>query len=103
MAVYVPAAKIAVEIVDDPTSLPADLDAFPGFTVVPITTADLRNPTALDRTVKRIARAAQPSRQAAGENASAAAPSKQERKQLHRLISKGLELSCGTASADATA
>lgn len=99
MAVYVPAAKIAVEIADDPTSLPADLDAFPGFTVVPITTADLRNPIALNRTVKRIARAAQPSRHATGGTAGAAAPSKQERKRLQRLISRGLELSCGTASA----
>ena len=58
MAVYLPSAKIAVEIVDDPTSLPADLSAFPDFTIVPITRADLRSPAARDRTVKRIARMA---------------------------------------------
>ena len=52
MAVYLPSAKIAVEIVDDPTSLPADLSAFPDFTIVPITRADLRSPAARDRTVK---------------------------------------------------
>lgn len=94
MAVYLPPAKIAVEIVDDPTSLPVDLDAFPGFTVVPVSGADLRNPMARDRMVKRIARAARAARETREhEDGGAGAPTKLERKQLIDLINIGLDLS----------
>lgn len=86
MAVYLPSAKIAVEIVDDPASLPADLDAFPDFTIVPITRADLRNPVAFDRVVRRIARIAD--RTAPAEHSQDA----RYRKRLRTLITTGLEL-----------
>lgn len=99
MAVYLPPAKIAVEIVDDPTSLPVDLDAFPGFTVVPVCSADLRNPVARDRMVKRIARAARTARETREhEDGDAGAPTKLERKRLLGLIDIGLDLSCGVPS-----
>lgn len=110
MAVYLPSAKIAVEIVDDPTSLPADLSAFPDFTIVPITSADLRSPAARDRTVKRIARMAanKPGTHATSDThdqpagTSTSMPrtaSKRERKQLLDLINTGLDLTQGSATA----
>ena len=110
MAVYLPSAKIAVEIVDDPTSLPADLNAFPDFTIVPITRADLRSPAARDRTVKRIARMAanKPNARATSDThdqpagTSTSTPrtaSKRERKQLLDLINTGLDLTQGSATA----
>lgn len=93
MAIYVPSAKVVVEIVDDPTSLPADLDAFPGFTVVPITRADLRSPVAINRAARRIERAAHSSSKSArGASGRTDGPSQQERKRLFNLICTGLEL-----------
>lgn len=87
MAVYLPSAKIAVEIVDDPASLPADLDAFPDFTIVPITRADLRDPMAFNRAVRRIARIAD--RTAPAEQSQ----DPRHRKRLRALIATGLGLS----------
>lgn len=105
MAVYLPSAKIAVEIVDDPTSLPADLSAFPDFTIVSITSADLRSPAARDRTVKRIARMAanKPGTHAASDThdqptSMPRTASKRERKQLLDLINTGLDLTQGSAT-----
>lgn len=93
MAVYLPSARIAVDVVDDPTSLPVDLDAFPDYTVVSVTRADLNNPAARSRMVKRIARAAGAARGKDG----AGAASGSDRKRLLELIDTGLELSHGRA------
>ncbi len=58
MAVYLPQERVAIEIIDDPMSLPADLDAFPGYSVIPVTSADVRDNQALDRLAQRVAQAA---------------------------------------------
>lgn len=58
MAVYLPDAKVAIEIVDDPLSLPADLDAFPGYTVVTMTCAEVCDPIAFRRVAERVGAAA---------------------------------------------
>ena len=113
MAVYLPSAKIAVEIVDDPTSLPADLSAFPDFTIVSITRADLRSPAARDRTVKRIARMAanKPGAHAASDTHDQPAGTSTSMprtyidkiafagRQLLDLINTGLDLTQGSATA----
>ena len=58
MAVYLPDAKVAIEIVDDPLSLPADLDAFPGYTIVTVTSAEVCDPVAFHRVAERVGAAA---------------------------------------------
>lgn len=41
MALYLPQQHLALDIVDDPDSAPVDRDAFPGFTVVPVTCEEI--------------------------------------------------------------
>ncbi len=52
MALYLPAQHLALDIVDDPRSLPAERDAFDGVTVVPITRSQLAGPGAAGRIIR---------------------------------------------------
>lgn len=86
MALYLPTAKLAVEIIDDPNCLPADLDAYPDYMVVPLTRSELTNPAARERAIERIACMAGASK-TDGEMVD-----EDEHKRLLRLISSGLDL-----------
>lgn len=52
MAYYLARQRIAIDIVDDPSSMPVDADAFPGFKVVPVTVAQLGDECFMDRLLK---------------------------------------------------
>lgn len=58
MAVYLPHLNVAVEIEDDPLSLPVDRDAYPDVIVIKTTCGELSNARAFERLAQRIARAA---------------------------------------------
>ncbi|MDY4040816.1 MAG: hypothetical protein SOY67_01735 [Collinsella sp.] len=44
MALYFPAARLAIQIIDDPESAPVERDAFPNLTVIGLTRDDLADP-----------------------------------------------------------
>lgn len=44
MALYFPAARLAIQIIDDPESAPVEQDAFPDLTVIGLTCDDLADP-----------------------------------------------------------
>lgn len=86
MAVYLPQERVAIEIVDDPMSLPADLDAFPGYSVIPVTSAEVHDGQALDRIIQQIA---QVTGTPLDTDAKAA---KRSREHLRQLLVTGFEL-----------
>lgn len=49
MAYYLARQRIAIDIVDDPSSMPVDAEAFPGFRIVPVTVAQLGDARFMDR------------------------------------------------------
>lgn len=55
MALYWPEQKVALEIVDDPASLPVDREAFPDFTVIQVTCAQIEDPEAYDVLARTLA------------------------------------------------
>lgn len=56
MAVYVPRYHAAIEIIDDPLSQPADLDAYPGYRVYRVTAAELHDSAGFNLLEQRMAR-----------------------------------------------
>lgn len=86
MAVYLPQERVAIEIVDNPMSLPADLDAFPGYSVIPVTCAEVRDGRALDRIAQRIALMTGVDLEAGTQS------TRMTREHLARLLTSGLEL-----------
>ena len=56
MALYFPRYQVALEVTDDPLSMPVDLDAFPGMHVLSLTRAEVLNSVVLDRLAERMAR-----------------------------------------------
>lgn len=55
MALYWPHHNVALEIVDDPHSLPVDRDAFPHINVISTTCAEISDPAASERLMRRLA------------------------------------------------
>lgn len=55
MALYWPEQKVALEIVDDPASQPVDRDAFPDFTVIEVTCAQIEDPVASHEIARSLA------------------------------------------------
>ena len=56
MALYWPHHNVALEIIDDPQNMPVDRDAFPRIKVVRATCAELSDPKASERLLRRLAR-----------------------------------------------
>lgn len=56
MAVYVPRYRAAIEIIDDPLSQPADLEAYPGYRIYRATAAELYDSSSFDLLEQRMAR-----------------------------------------------
>lgn len=55
MAVYVPRYHAAIEIIDDPLSQPADLEAYPDYRVYRISAAELRDSVGFSLLEQRMA------------------------------------------------
>ena len=62
MALYWPHSNVALDVTDDPQSMPVDTEAFPGIRIVSATRAELGNPAQLRKVADRLAEAARGSR-----------------------------------------
>lgn len=58
MALYLPSQHIAFEVVDDPCSSPVDAEAFPGITVVKVTSSEITRPDLLESLARGLRRPA---------------------------------------------
>lgn len=56
MALYFPRYHVALEVTDDPMSMPVDREAFPGLRVLSLTRAEVLDSAVLDRLAERMAR-----------------------------------------------
>lgn len=80
MALYWPHSNVALDVTDDPLSMPVDRDAFPNIRVVSATCAELRNPTLRRLVTERLATAAR------GTSAQASLTSYAAQAQLQRYL-----------------
>lgn len=80
MALYWPHSNVALDVTDDPHSMPVDTDAFPHIRVVSATCAELRNPALRRQVAERLARAAR------GSHAPGALSSLAAQAQLQRFL-----------------
>lgn len=81
MALYWPHSNVALDVTDDPQSMPVDTEAFPGIRVVSATRAELGDPARLRQVAERLAEAARGSRSQAALTSCAA------QAQLKRFLS----------------